>query len=85
MRYYILSTPGQPAEVARMERRSAAAYYEPESQKWITDPLLAIEILAGGDWRPVDVADLPPGLTDVEPAAPRSRVKARAGGWRRRR
>ena len=80
MRYFILSTPGRPDEVARQHRRSVASYYEPESQKWIMDPLLAVEILAGDDWRPVDIADLPPGLPDVvveTPKAPRSRSMRR--------
>ncbi|MDX6232947.1 MAG: hypothetical protein QOH68_1947 [Nocardioidaceae bacterium] len=30
------------------------------------DPLLAVEIFAGDDWRPIEVADLPPGLPDVD-------------------
>ena len=86
MQYFILTTPGQPDEVARWQRRNAASYYEPASQKWIADPLLAVEILAGDDWRPVDVADLPPGLPDVVPTTHvRSRVKERSGGRRRRR
>jgi hypothetical protein len=86
MQYFILTTPGQPDEVARCPRRSAASYYEPESQKWIPDPLLAVEILAGDDWRPVDVSELPPGLPDVEPVSrPLSRIKERSGGRRRRR
>jgi hypothetical protein len=84
MRYFILTTPGQPDEVARWQRRSSASYYEPESQKWISDPLLAVEIFAGDDWRPVEVADLPPGLADVEPDGPRPRVKERSGRRRRR-
>ena len=86
MRYFILSTPGRPDEVARWQRRGAASYYEPDSQKWVTDPLLVVEILAGDDWRPVEVADLPPGLPDVQPAVREGpRVKNRSGGRRRRR
>jgi len=85
MRYFILTTPGQPDEVARWQRRSSASYFEPESQKWIPDPLLAVEIFAGDDWRPIDVADLPPGLPDVEPARPPSRARERSGSRRRRR
>ena len=85
MRYYVLSTPGRPDEVARMRRRSAASYYDPASQKWIPDPLLAVEILTSDEWRQVEFADLPAGLSEVEPSAPRSRVKERAGGRRRRR
>jgi hypothetical protein len=84
MRYFILSTPGRPDEVARQQRRSVASYYEPQSQKWIMDPLLAVEILTGDDWRPVEVADLPPGLPDVEPVARRQdRPRSRSGGRRR--
>jgi hypothetical protein len=83
MQYYILSSPGRPDEVARWRDRSAASYYEPESQKWIADPLLAVEILAGDDWRPVEVADLPPGIPDVEPAGRhRSRAGSRSSGRR---
>ena len=85
MRYFILTTPGQPDEVARWQRRSSASYFEPESQKWIPDPLLAVEIFAGDDWRPIDVADLPPGLPDVEPDTQQSTARERSGGRRRRR
>ena len=67
MRYFILRTPGHPDEVARWQSRGAASYFEPQSQRWITDPLLAVEIFAGDDWRPIEVADLPPGLPDVDP------------------
>jgi hypothetical protein len=66
MRYFILRTPGQPDEVARWQRRGAASYFEPQSRRWIMDPLLAVEIFAGDDWRPIEVADLPPGLPDVD-------------------
>ena len=86
MRYFILKTAGQPDELARWQRRGAASYFEPESQRWITDPLLVVEIFAGDDWRPIDVADLPSGLPDVESVdqAPSS-VKGRQGSRHRRR
>jgi hypothetical protein len=86
MRYFILSTPGQPDELARWQRRGAASYFEPESQRWITDPLLVVEIFAGDDWRPIEVADLPPGLPDVETADQATpRVRERQGSRHRRR
>jgi hypothetical protein len=86
MQYFILRTPGQPDEVARWQRRGGASYFEPQSGRWIMDPLLAVEIFAGDDWRPIDVADLPPGLPDVNPVARAStRVKERPGSRHRRR
>ena len=86
MQYYILSTPGQADELARWRRRSVAAYYDPTSQRWVPDPLLAVEILAGEDWKPIDVSDLPPGLPDVDTdRRSHARTKERVGGRRRRR
>jgi hypothetical protein len=87
MQYFILRTPGHPDELARWRRRSAAAYYDPAAQKWIADPLLAPEILAGDDWRRIAVSDLPPELPDVEPVVgdrpARSRNRNRIVGRRR--
>ena len=78
MRYYILSTPAGD-EVVRLSG-GAAAYFENKSGRWIPDPLLAAEVLFGGDWRQLEADELPPGIpgsTTQRPAVRKSRFLRR--------
>lgn len=76
MRYYVLTTPGG-AEVVRLGR-GTAAYFEASTGRWIADPLLALEVRVGGEWREVESHELPPGVIDDTNEPPRGR-KSRAG------
>ncbi|MEV7398253.1 hypothetical protein [Aeromicrobium sp. NPDC092404] len=80
MRYYVLSTPAGD-EVVRLSR-GTAAYFESATGRWIPDPLLAVEVRFGGEWRQVDSGELPPEVTeiaDAEPRIRRSRSSSRRG------
>jgi hypothetical protein len=78
MRYYVLSTPSGD-ELARLYG-GAAAYFETTSGRWITDPLLATEVLFGGAGRELEPHELPPGITESTPQPP----PARKSRWFRR-
>ncbi|KAA1395998.1 hypothetical protein [Aeromicrobium ginsengisoli] len=71
MRYYVLSTPAGD-EVVRLSG-GAAAYFETDSGRWIPDPLLAAEVLFGGDWRQLEDHELPPGVPGSTTQSPRPR------------
>ncbi|NRQ50947.1 hypothetical protein [Aeromicrobium stalagmiti] len=77
MTYFVLDTPGQPGELARVSLRGVAAFYEPVTDSWINDPLLAPEILAADVWRPARVDELPPGIVVDDPAAPEAKPSRR--------
>jgi hypothetical protein len=72
VRYYVLNTP-EGDEVARLSRRGSASYFESTSQRWIPDPLLAVEVKSGGEWRHVEAHELPPSIADVTVDEPRPR------------
>lgn len=75
MRYFVLTTPGG-AEVVRLSG-GTAAYFETTTRRWVSDPLLALEVRVGGEWREVESHELPPGVVDVANETPRGR-KSRA-------
>jgi hypothetical protein len=72
MRYYTLNTPGS-TEVARLSRGGNAFYFDATTRRWIPDPLLAVELRHGNDWRVIEPHDLPPGVADVVVETPRAR------------
>jgi hypothetical protein len=79
MRYFVLTTPAGD-EVVRLSR-GTAAYFETKTGRWVPDPLLAVEVRYGGDWREVESGDLPPGIADVADETPRvRRSRARRNG-----
>lgn len=71
IRYYALTTPAG-VEVVRLSR-GIAAYFETKTGRWIADPLLAVEVRFGGDWRQVEPHELPPGITEDADKTPRIR------------
>ena len=71
MRYYVLSTPAGD-EVVRLSSGSAA-YFETKTGRWVADPLLAVEVRYGGEWREVEPRELPPGIADEVDESPRVR------------
>ncbi|MET0446794.1 MAG: hypothetical protein ABW004_00245 [Aeromicrobium sp.] len=82
-RYFVRRTDGQRPEVARVTARGSSAVYEPATQSWLNDPLLAAAIRMTDDWTPARPEDLPDGLQVSIPAAedarPRGRRRGRAG------
>ena len=72
MRYYILNTPGAE-ELARLSRGGNASYFDDSTNRWVPDPLLAVELRHGSDWRVVSPDDLPPGVADDVEERPRPR------------
>jgi hypothetical protein len=71
VRYYVLSTPAGD-EVVRLSG-GTASYFETSTGRWVSDPLLAVEVRFGGDWRPVESHELPPGMADHVDETPRVR------------
>ncbi|MCW2769923.1 MAG: hypothetical protein JWR27_1356 [Aeromicrobium sp.] len=71
-RYFVL--PGDELEVARVNGHGAASFWAPVTHDWISDPLLAVEIVHYDEWRPTAPEDLPAG---VERPAPRERTSRR--------
>jgi hypothetical protein len=72
MRYYVLNTPDNE-ELARLSRGGNASYFDTTASRWIPDPLLAVELRHGSDWRRVEPHELPPGIPDVIEETPRVR------------
>lgn len=82
MKYFILHSPGQAAEIARWTRGNSAACYDFPTGEWVSDPLLAAEIILDDDWQPIDRADLPDELAQSI-RQPKSQKKAtRSSRWR---
>lgn len=75
-RYFVLRSAGDDPEVARLNGHGVASAWQPRTQEWITDPLLAIEILHYDEWRPARAEELPAGVL------PPDEVRRRSG-WRR--
>jgi hypothetical protein len=74
VRYYVLTT-STGDEVVRLSG-GTAAYFDTATGRWVSDPLLAVEVRSSGDWRQVEPRDLPPGIADDDAEAPSNR-KAR--------
>jgi hypothetical protein len=71
MRYYVLNSPAG-VEIARLSGGNAA-YFETTTGRWVPDPLLAVEVRVGDDWRQVEAHELPRGVADDVGEDPRGR------------
>lgn len=86
-RYFVLRARDGSTEVARIDPRGAPSIYEPETESWVNDPLLAAEIRMSDGWEKTEADQLPAGV-DVTPPdeptqqSPRRRRRLRRRSWR---